>query len=118
MAGFEAQIFPLSARLAASLRLRPGLQPPKRKESALLRPDPQPPQLCPLGDRQPRIEPRATQWMRWLHRPGVDRHIAHAQYVPRSIPGADFRNSISRIWGDAKYGRFSLPCFGEGGFES
>jgi len=44
--------------------------------------------------------------------PSVDRHIAHAQYVPRSIPGADFRNSILE-YGRCKICRFSLLALGK-----
>ena len=107
VADLQAQVLPLPPRLAAGVRLRAGLQPPHRPPGALLCAHAQPAQLRPLAHRQPGIQPGPAQRLRRLHRPGLDRHLAHAQ----PLLAANCASAPSRplFWNTARCKTSSAP---------
>ena len=67
----------------------------------MLRRHAQPDQLRPLGHRQPGVEP-ALRRCRRVHRPGLDRHGAHAQRLRGRPPRADLRDRVPGVWRDGR----------------
>src|ERR1051325_9394723 len=106
MAGVEVEKFFVSTLVAAGVRSRAGIQSQERAACALLCADAQFDQLRPLAHCQPGIESRPLEWLRWLYRASLDRDLAHAECLSGQIERADVRDSVSRIWRDAKPGAF------------
>src|SRR5579871_416584 len=102
VARLEVEIFPVSPRLAAGVRLRAGIQRANRPSRPLLRADAQPAELRPLVHREPGIQPGAAERLRWLHCTGVDRYGTHAKCLLRESERANLRNGLPGVWRYAK----------------
>src|SRR6185437_13579197 len=78
ISSFEAQISALSAGAVAGVRCGASICQSTWPGDPLLRRHALIDQLCRLANRQPRVLTDQRR-LRWIRRPGLDRHCAHAK---------------------------------------